>query len=111
IAYFANARILGTVSPEVFIPRPNVNSAIVEITRRPEPAIDPHVATYEEIDVLVRAGFGGRRKMLRRSLAGLVSDAAFAAAGIESTRRAEELDIALWGTLAACRRSNELSPN
>ena len=32
IAYFATTRILGTVSPEVFVPRPRVNSAIVEIT-------------------------------------------------------------------------------
>jgi len=41
------------------------------------------VASYAEIDLLLRAGFGGRRKMLRRSLEGLVDEAAFAAAGID----------------------------
>jgi 16S rRNA A1518/A1519 N6-dimethyltransferase RsmA/KsgA/DIM1 with predicted DNA glycosylase/AP lyase activity len=65
------------------------------------------VATFEEIDRLVRAGFSGRRKMLRRSLAGLVTEAAFAAAGVESTRRPEELGIATWGKLAACQRRME----
>jgi 16S rRNA (adenine1518-N6/adenine1519-N6)-dimethyltransferase len=104
IAYFATARVLGTVSPEVFIPRPNVLSAVVEITRRLAPAVDPSVATYEEIDALVRAGFGGRRKMLRRSLAGLVDEPMFAAAGIDPKQRAEEIDITRWGMLAASRK-------
>jgi 16S rRNA (adenine1518-N6/adenine1519-N6)-dimethyltransferase len=111
IAYFATAKVLGTVSPEVFVPRPRVLSAIVEITRRDEPAIDPEVATYREIDTLVRAGFGGRRKMLRRSLAGLVDDATFAAAGVDPMARPEELGIDRWGTLAACRRKSGLSPS
>lgn len=111
IAYHASAKILGTVSAEVFLPRPRVTSAIVEITRRPNPAVDPSVATYSEIDALVRAGFGGRRKMLRRSLAGLVDDATFAAAGVDPTSRAEELGVERWGTLAACRRRSELSQN
>ena len=43
-----------------------------------------------------RAGFEQRRKMLRRSLAGLVDPAAFAAAGIRPEARAEELGIADW---------------
>jgi 16S rRNA (adenine1518-N6/adenine1519-N6)-dimethyltransferase len=111
VAYFATAKVLGTVSPEVFVPRPRVLSAVVEITRRPEPAIDPAVATYAEIDALVRAGFGGRRKMLRRSLAGLVDDATFAAAGVDPTARPEELGIERWGTLAACRRTSGHPPS
>jgi 16S rRNA (adenine1518-N6/adenine1519-N6)-dimethyltransferase len=109
IAYFATARVLGTVSPEVFIPRPSVTSAIVEIVRRPAPAVDPDLASYGEINTLVRAGFATRRKMLRRSLAGLVDDAIFAAAGVDPTARAEDLGVDRWGTLAACRRQSGLS--
>ncbi|MCU1492655.1 MAG: rsmA [Acidimicrobiaceae bacterium] len=105
VAYFAVARLAGQISAEVFHPRPNVASALVEIVRRDEPAVDPASAGYEEIGALVRAGFAGRRKMLRRALAGLVSEEAFACAGIASTRRAEELDVAAWGKLAGCQRS------
>jgi 16S rRNA (adenine1518-N6/adenine1519-N6)-dimethyltransferase len=49
----------------------------------------------------VRAGFATRRKMLRRSLAGLVTPAAFVAAGVRPESRAEELDVLAWGRLAA----------
>lgn len=105
VAYFAHARVVGSVSPEVFHPRPNVESALVEIVRRASPAVDRSVATFAELDQLVRAGFAGRRKMLRRSLAGLVDDEAFEMAGLSGTARAEELDVVAWGTLARCRRS------
>jgi 16S rRNA (adenine1518-N6/adenine1519-N6)-dimethyltransferase len=104
VAYFAEARVLARVPADVFLPRPNVESVLVEILRRPSPAVPTTVATYEEIDRLVRAGFSGRRKMLRRSLAGLVTEEAFAAAGVESTRRPEELGVETWGKLAACQR-------
>jgi 16S rRNA (adenine1518-N6/adenine1519-N6)-dimethyltransferase len=50
---------------------------------------------------LVDAGFGQRRKMLRRSLAGLVEQGAFERAGIDPTRRAEELTLDDWLRLAA----------
>ena len=43
--------------------------------------------------------------MLRRSLEGLVDEATFAAAGIDGRCRAEELGVAEWGKLVACRRS------
>jgi len=105
VAYFARARLAGLVSAEVFHPRPNVESALVEIVRRDAPAVDPALATFAEIDVLVRAGFAGRRKMLRRALAGLVDVEAYGLAGIPATARAEELGVAEWGTLARCQRS------
>jgi 16S rRNA (adenine1518-N6/adenine1519-N6)-dimethyltransferase len=105
ISYFATASLVGRVSPGVFLPRPNVESVLVEIVRRESPAVDAAVASYAEIDLLLRAGFGGRRKMLRRSLEGLVDEAAFAAAGIDGRSRAEELGIEEWGKLGACRRS------
>lgn len=96
VAYWATARILGDVPPTVFVPRPKVNSSIIEITRRDVPAVscDRHL-----LFSLVRTAFGQRRKMLRRSLHGVVSEEQFAAAGIESTRRPEELSVHDWGRL------------
>ena len=105
VGYFATAALVGRVSQEVFLPRPNVESALVELVRRESPGVDPGVASYAEIDLLLRAGFGGRRKMLRRSLEGLVDETGFAAAGIDGRSRAEELGIEEWGKLVACRRS------
>lgn len=110
VAYFATARVVGRVSPEVFHPRPKVDSALVAIERRTEPAVAPGLASYAEIGELVRAGFAVRRKMLRRALAGMVDEAAFVAAGVPSTERAESLDVAAWGKLAACRRTTAGSP-
>jgi 16S rRNA (adenine1518-N6/adenine1519-N6)-dimethyltransferase len=105
VGYFATAALVGRVSQEVFLPRPNVESVLVELVRRETPAVDPAVASYAEIDLLLRAGFGGRRKMLRRSLEGLVDETGFANAGIDGRSRAEELGIEEWGKLVACRRS------
>lgn len=105
IAYFAAASIESLIPPEVFFPQPKVTSALVEFRRLEEPAVDPADADYDEIVALIRRGFATRRKMLRRSLAGLVSGEAFAAAGVAPTARAEELDITEWGKLALWRRS------
>ena len=77
IAFWASARIVGLVPASVFVPRPNVESALVEIVRRQPPGTDP--AT---LFPLVRTAFNQRRKMLRRSLAGVVTPEQFAAAGI-----------------------------
>jgi 16S rRNA (adenine1518-N6/adenine1519-N6)-dimethyltransferase len=84
----------------VFLPRPNVESALVEIVRRPEPAVGVDVPR-ERLFELVRTAFQQRRKTLRRSLAGRVSTDAFAAAGVDDGARPEELDVAAWGRLAA----------
>lgn len=99
VAYWAEAKVVGLVPPTVFLPRPNVDSALVAIERRPRPATD---APRERLFELVRAGFGQRRKMLRRSLSGLVTPEAFEAAGVRPEARAEELDVVAWGRLASC---------
>jgi 16S rRNA (adenine1518-N6/adenine1519-N6)-dimethyltransferase len=113
IAYFATTSVEMVVPPEVFFPKPNVSSAVIEISRRDTPAVDPAVASYDEIVTLLRHGFGSRRKMLRGSLAGLVSAEVFAAAAVEPTMRAEQLGILEWGKLARWRRSlaNSHTPN
>jgi 16S rRNA (adenine1518-N6/adenine1519-N6)-dimethyltransferase len=97
VAYWASAEVVGRVGPTVFLPRPKVESVLVRILRRPRPATS---ADPERLFNLVRAGFGQRRKMLRRSLAGLVDADDFARAGIAPEARAEELDIDAWGRLA-----------
>jgi 16S rRNA (adenine1518-N6/adenine1519-N6)-dimethyltransferase len=104
VTYHATAQVVGRVPPTVFHPRPKVDSALVALTRRPEPLIDPSVATEDEIFTLVRAGFAQRRKMLRRSLAGLVDEGVFEAAGVAPTARPEELGVAQFAALAAARR-------
>ena len=97
VAYWSTASVVGTVPASVFLPRPNVESALVQIVRRQDPAVD---ADREWLFRLVRAGFAKRRKMLRGSLAGLVPPSAFEAAGVEPTARAEELGVDAWGRLA-----------
>ncbi|MEY4373123.1 MAG: rRNA ((1518)-N(6)/adenine(1519)-N(6))-dimethyltransferase RsmA [Actinomycetota bacterium] len=106
VAYWATGSIVGLVPPSVFLPRPNVDSALVRIVRRASPAVDNDV-DRDHLFALVRAGFGQRRKMLRRSLAAVVTDpAAFERSGIDPTMRAEELDVEAWGRLARATGNN-----
>jgi 16S rRNA (adenine1518-N6/adenine1519-N6)-dimethyltransferase len=102
IAYWASARMVGLVPASVFVPRPKVESALVAIERREERATDAPAA---DLFALVRTAFGQRRKMLRRSLAGTVPAEVFDAAGIDPTRRPEELDVVEWGRLAQAWRA------
>ncbi len=97
VAFHAEARIVGRVPSTVFLPRPRVESALVEVVRRSPPAPDVDPA---DLFVLVRAGFGQRRKMLRRSLAGRVDEATMIGSGIDPTARAEELGLGQWVNLA-----------
>jgi 16S rRNA (adenine1518-N6/adenine1519-N6)-dimethyltransferase len=101
VAYWAEAEVVAHVPPTVFIPRPKVESSLVSIRRRDAPAVDPDRVSTELLFRLVQAGFAKRRKMLRRSLAGLVPPGAFAAAEVRPEARAENLDVYAWGRLAA----------
>ncbi|MGE5211818.1 MAG: 16S rRNA (adenine(1518)-N(6)/adenine(1519)-N(6))-dimethyltransferase RsmA [Acidobacteriota bacterium] len=94
-AYWADAKIVGHVPASVFVPRPNVESSLVAITRRTPPTTDPST-----LFALVRAAFGQRRKMLRRSLSGVVAPETYEAADISPTARPEELDVEAWCRLA-----------
>jgi 16S rRNA (adenine1518-N6/adenine1519-N6)-dimethyltransferase len=100
VDYWAEARIVGKVPASVFLPRPNVESALVEIVRRASPAV-PGSVPPPVLFELLRTAFGQRRKTLRRSLAGRVPVEAFAVADIDAGARPEELDVAAWGRLAA----------
>jgi 16S rRNA (adenine1518-N6/adenine1519-N6)-dimethyltransferase len=101
VAYWGSAKLAGRVPPSVFVPRPNVESALVSIRRHPQPAVDPAVVGPGPLFALVRAGFSQRRKMLRSVLAGQVGAEAFELAGVDPRARAEELDVLAWGRLAA----------
>lgn len=101
LSYWAEARIVGSVGAELFLPRPNVESVLVRIDRSAQPRVD---ADYDALTTLVRTGFGQRRKMLRRSLADLVTAEQFEQADVAPTARPEELTIEQWAQLATVTR-------
>jgi 16S rRNA (adenine1518-N6/adenine1519-N6)-dimethyltransferase len=107
VAYWSTAKVVGRVSPEVFLPRPRVESVLVDIRRLSGPATP---AEPDRLFTLVRAGFGQRRKMLRRSLAGLVNAEAFVAAGVRPEARAEELSVLDWGRLSVQPSAPSMRP-
>lgn len=98
VAYWATARLVGNVPASVFVPRPKVESSLVEIVRHP-PLLDDPAAMFH----LVRTAFGQRRKMLRGTLAALVTAEQFQAAGVAPTARPEELTVEDWCRLARVR--------
>ncbi|MCY3849963.1 MAG: 16S rRNA (adenine(1518)-N(6)/adenine(1519)-N(6))-dimethyltransferase RsmA [Acidimicrobiaceae bacterium] len=98
VAYHGAAKVVGRVPATVFYPKPKVESVLVRIDRHAAPPVDQPL---EVIEVLIRAGFNQRRKMLRRSLAGLVDPDGFALAGLDSRTRPETLSLADWSRLAS----------
>jgi 16S rRNA (adenine1518-N6/adenine1519-N6)-dimethyltransferase len=104
VAYYAAARIVGSVAAGVFVPPPKVASALVRLDRHAAPPVS--VPSPEELFRLVRTGFAQRRKTLRRSLApalGERTEAVLRAAGVEPSARAEALDLADWARV--CREA------
>lgn len=96
-AWWADVRVSGRVPAPVFHPRPRVDSAFATFERHDPPGDDD---LRRRTFALVDAGFGQRRKMLRRSLAGLATADDLERAGIDPTRRAEELGLDDWVRLA-----------
>ena len=84
-------RILFDVPRQSFVPPPNVTSSVIELV----PHADPLPCTARDLGAVTQAAFGQRRKMLRHSLRTLGVDAGeiLENAGIEPTRRAEEVTI------------------
>jgi 16S rRNA (adenine1518-N6/adenine1519-N6)-dimethyltransferase len=103
LAWYAAARLAGTVPRSVFWPVPNVDSRLVAFTRHDPP---PTTASREQVFAVVDAAFGQRRKTLRAALAGWAGSAAQAerllrAAGIDPGARGESLGVAQFARLAA----------
>ncbi|WOI55208.1 16S rRNA (adenine(1518)-N(6)/adenine(1519)-N(6))-dimethyltransferase RsmA [Palleronia sp. LCG004] len=95
----SEARIVMELPPEAFTPPPKIRSAVVHLTALPEPRFP---APADRLFRLTTAAFGQRRKMLRASLKPLhpeIEDI-LAEAGIAPTRRAEELSVEEFCTLA-----------
>ena len=87
---------LKTLAPSVFLPRPQVNSVVLLLTRR-EPG------EFEETDPIkfpemVKAGFSERRKQGRKLLGGdsEMIEAALYAANLPLTARAEDISLNQW---------------
>jgi 16S rRNA (adenine1518-N6/adenine1519-N6)-dimethyltransferase len=97
-AWWADAAVVGKVSPSVFVPPPRVESGLVDIRRHAPPGDEEERRT---VFGLVEAGFGQRRKMLRRSLSELATVDELVAAGLRPEARAEELELADWVRLGA----------
>ena len=99
----AQARILFDVPPSAFSPPPKVTSSVVELIPREKPL----PCNGKILTAVTASAFNQRRKMLRQSLKGLAVNGRtldaldlLKAAGIEETRRAEEVDVAGFATLA-----------
>jgi 16S rRNA (adenine1518-N6/adenine1519-N6)-dimethyltransferase len=98
----ATARRLLEVPPTAFDPPPEVSSSVVEIVRRPSPAVPDRLA----LRALVRAGFGQRRKTLVRALAATGRGADWWRRRVEGLQidpgiRAERLSLDQWRDLSA----------
>ncbi|MGB3809785.1 MAG: 16S rRNA (adenine(1518)-N(6)/adenine(1519)-N(6))-dimethyltransferase RsmA [Parvibaculum sp.] len=86
------ARMLFDIDRRAFTPPPSITSTVVELIPMAEPLAP---ADPRALEVVVAAAFGQRRKMLRSSLKSLGVDPAplLETAGIDGTRRAEELTV------------------
>jgi 16S rRNA (adenine1518-N6/adenine1519-N6)-dimethyltransferase len=107
LAWFAGARLAGTVPRSVFWPVPNVDSKLVAFTRHEPPAT---TATRREVFAVIDAAFGQRRKTLRAALAAwagspAAAEAALRAAGVDPGARGEALGVAEFARIAQARET------
>jgi 16S rRNA (adenine1518-N6/adenine1519-N6)-dimethyltransferase len=104
LAWYADARLAGTVPRTVFWPVPNVDSKLVKFTRHDPPGGASRPDTF----AVIEAAFGQRRKTLRAALAGWAGSAPEAerilrAAGVDPGARGESLTVAQFASIAAAR--------
>ncbi|WP_286929764.1 16S rRNA (adenine(1518)-N(6)/adenine(1519)-N(6))-dimethyltransferase RsmA [Aeromicrobium sp. UBA7512] len=99
-AWYADVRLAGNIGRNVFWPAPNVDSALVALTRREPPAGD-----RKTVFGVVDAAFAQRRKTLRAALSGYagggdVAERALLAAGIDPRTRGEQLTVEQFAAVA-----------
>ncbi|MGB2993517.1 MAG: 16S rRNA (adenine(1518)-N(6)/adenine(1519)-N(6))-dimethyltransferase RsmA [Paenisporosarcina sp.] len=113
IQYYMKAEIAMTVPKSVFIPQPNVDSAVIKLTRYDTPPVS--VLDEDFLFFVSRSSFAQRRKTIINNLQSQLPHgkekkelilAALAEANIDPTRRGETLSIQEFGKLA-----NLLLPN
>lgn len=68
IRYFTEPRIIAQVPPNCFMPRPNVGSAVIRLTKHKTPPVT--VKDEAKMFATIRASFNQRRKTLVNALAG-----------------------------------------
>ena len=66
VQYYAKPEIVANVPPNCFMPRPNVGSAVIRLTRHTEPPVQ--VEDEKMMFRLIRASFNQRRKTLANGL-------------------------------------------
>ena len=66
VQYYAEPYIIANVPPNCFIPRPNVGSAVIRLTRHQEPPVQ--VKDEKLMFRIIRASFNQRRKTLQNGL-------------------------------------------
>ncbi len=66
VQYYASPQIVANVPPNCFMPRPNVGSAVIRLTRHPEVPVD--VEDEKLMFRIIRASFNQRRKTLANGL-------------------------------------------
>lgn len=96
LAWYGRSERAGTIGPDVFWPRPNIDSGLVRFTAFDEPLGNEELraATFHLID----AAFEQRRKMIRSSLKPVISDPEalaeiLAEAEVDSQARPEALGV------------------
>ncbi len=110
VSYYAKPQILFEVPRTSFYPRPNVDSAVIQLTVLPEPSV--RAKDERAFFLLVRAAFGKRRKTVLNSVSsglGLEKGQVLLAlqrAGIPPNARAEQLSLGQFADL-----SNRLEEN
>ena len=106
VQYYAQPKIVANVPPNCFIPRPNVGSAVIRLTRYEEPPVQ--VEDEHKMFALIRASFNQRRKTLVNGLgnaAGLAVTKEQVAAALEKmglplTVRGEALTLEQFAQLS-----------
>jgi 16S rRNA (adenine1518-N6/adenine1519-N6)-dimethyltransferase len=106
VQYHCEVEQLMTISPRVFFPTPQVESALVRLVPREFPAVD--VPNEELFFKIVRSAFGKRRKTLLNALAssrepGWTREQVLAilqSAGVDPSRRGETLSITEFAELS-----------
>ncbi|GAB2719044.1 16S rRNA (adenine(1518)-N(6)/adenine(1519)-N(6))-dimethyltransferase RsmA [Paenibacillus thermoaerophilus] len=99
IQFYCETETVTRVPPSVFVPQPNVESAVIRLTRRAEPAV--RVSDEAWFFRVVQASFAQRRKTLANNLLGVFMpkgerarlEALLAEVGIAPGRRGETLSM------------------
>ena len=90
VGVYINIELCFKIAPDVFYPKPKVESAIVRMTKKKNPIISD--SEFLKFNQVVKAAFSKRRKMLRNSLSGFdISEKV--KKEIDFTRRPETLSI------------------